>query len=98
MPQHHFESTTEAGDTLLVIMGYDRPLDYVFCTVLDKDEEVIYSNLDDGDAGIELQDVDYFRPILQKLGVRVPESMFREVKADQRGRVGNRVEVHVADD
>ena len=97
MSQHHFESTTEAGDKLLVTMGYDRPLDYVFCTVFDKNEEVIYSNLDDDDAGTELQDVDYYRAILEKLGVRVPESMFREVKADQQRRVGNRVEVHSAD-
>ncbi len=96
MSQHHFESTT--GDRLLVTMGYDRPLNYVFCTVIGKDEELLYCNLDDYRAGTELQDVDYYRPILRSLGVRVPESMFREVKVDQLRRVGNRVEIHVADD
>ena len=97
MSQHHFTATTEAGDDLFVTMGYDRLLDYVFYTVFDNDGAVIYSNLGDNDAGTELQDVDYYRDILEKLEVRASESMFREGKVDQQRRVGNRVEVHTAD-
>ena len=79
-------------------MGYDRPLDYVFCTVMSEDGEVTYSNLDDDDAGTDQQDANYFRPVLKKLGLHVPESVFQEVATDQRLRVGNRVVTHVVDE
>ena len=75
------------------MLGYDRQLDYVFC-VVERDGEYVYSNLADPDAGTEQQDVAYFRQVLDRLGVVVPESMFTEVEADQRGRIGNRVVNH----
>jgi hypothetical protein len=37
------------------------------------------------------QDVEYFRRILKRHGIFLPETMYEEVKADQRARVGNRV-------
>ena len=97
MSQHIFETNSAQGAPMTVTMGYDRPLDYVFCTVLDPNDEVIYSNLDDDDAGTHQQDVDYYRSVLLKFGLHVPESTFREVKSDQLGRVGNRVKIHYAD-
>jgi hypothetical protein len=97
MSQHIFETNNAQGAPVTVTMGYDRPLDYVFCTVLYPNDEVIYSNLDDDDAGTHQQDVDYYRPVLQKLGLHIPESMFREVKSDQLGCIGNRVKIHFAD-
>jgi hypothetical protein len=76
-----------------VRMGYDRPLDYVFCTVSIRDE-VVYSNLSDEDAGTDCQDVDYYRCVLNSLKIEIPEEMFADVKDDQVHRVGNRVKHH----
>jgi hypothetical protein len=78
MSQHIFETNNAQGAPVTVTMGYDRPLVYVFCTVLDPNDKVIYSNLDDVDAGTHQQDVDYYRSVLLKLGLHVPESMFEK--------------------
>ena len=92
MSQHILTTTTSRGRKVTVTMGYDRPLDYVFCTVMDTDGDISYSNLDDEMAGTELQDVEYFKLALRRLGIDVPETMFTEVKSDQALRIGNRVE------
>jgi hypothetical protein len=94
MSQHILKTTMSKRRRVTVMMGYDRPLDYVFCTVMNKDGDVIYSNLDDDRAGTDLQDVEYFRPILRKLGIRVPNEMLTEIKSDQLLQVGNRVVYH----
>jgi len=88
MSQHIYED-----DNTRVVLGYDRPLGYVFCTV-ERGGEMIYSNLSDADAGTEQQDVRYYRSVLDRLGVTVPEEMFAAVESDQRARVGNRVVHH----
>ncbi len=98
MSQHIFETTNAKGARVTVTMGYDRPLDYVFCTVMAENDDIIYSNLDDDDAGTDQREVNYYRPVLEKLGVHVPESVFREVVSDQLRRVGNREVTHVADE
>ncbi len=98
MSQHIFETTNAKGARVTVTMGYDLPLDYVFCTVMAENDDIIYSNLDDDDAGTEQQEVNYYRPVLEKLGIHVPESVFREVVSDQLRCVGNRVVTHVADE
>lgn len=90
MSQHVFRATALNGDPVTVTLGYDRPLDYVFCLVQDQHGEYLYSNLADPDAGTEQRHVDYFRPVLAGLGVKLPESMFVEVKGDQTNAVGNR--------
>jgi len=97
MSQHILTTTTSRGRKVTVTMGYDRPLDYVFCTVTDTDGGVIYSNLDDEMAGTELQDVEYFKLALRKLGIKVPETMFMEVKSDQALRIGNREEHYIVE-
>ena len=94
MSQHLFETRNAQKTPVLVTMGYDRPLDYVFCTVTDGDDNILYSNLDDEKAGIVQQDVNYYRPVLAELGIRVPDSVYREVSSDQHQRVGNRVVRH----
>lgn len=85
MSQHIFE-----GDNERVVLGYDRPLDYVFCTV-ERGGEVIYSNLSDENAGTEQREIRYFRKVLDRLGATVPEEMFVAVESDRRSKVGNRV-------
>lgn len=99
MSQHIFRTKTRDGKDVIVMLGYDRPLDYVFCNVLnshedDSDEDVIYSNLSDDLAGTEQQDVSYFKAILLDLSIRVPESIFEQVRSDQQLRVGNRTVEH----
>lgn len=94
MSQHTYRTRTSNKKKVIVTLGYDRPLDFVFCSVLDEHESVIYSNLDDDNAGTELQDVDYYRSVLLDLGIRVPEEIFGEVKSDQLLRVGNRAVDH----
>ena len=94
MSQHIFDTTDSQGNEVTVTMGYDRPLNFVFCTVMTRDDDVIYSNLDDDDAGTHQQEVNYYRSVLEALGVQVPESVFREVAVDQLRRVGNRVVTH----
>ena len=41
MSQHIFEATDAQGEPVIVTMGYDRPLNYVFCTVIAPNDEVI---------------------------------------------------------
>jgi len=88
MSQHIYKH----GD-VEVRMGYDRPLDFVFCTVAVRGE-IEYSNLGDPNAGTECQDVEYYRPILETLSIQVPDAMFMEIKEDQINRVGNRVRIY----
>lgn len=47
MSQHRFSGTDKNGISILVTMGYDRPLDYVFMTVEARNGFVLYSNLAD---------------------------------------------------
>ena len=93
MSQHRFHGTMREVP-VAVVLGYDRPLDYVFCTVIDRAGEILYSNLSDEDAGTHQQDVSYYRNVLADMQIEVPEAMFVEVAKDQLRRTGNRVEVH----
>ncbi|MBN9617604.1 MAG: hypothetical protein BGO25_10425 [Acidobacteriales bacterium 59-55] len=92
MSRHEFRLHDDADKTVTVVLGYDRPLDYLFCTVVREGEEdsPLYSNFDDDEAGLHQQDINYFRTILSGLGIDLPEQMFLEVEADQLSRVGNR--------
>lgn len=96
MSQHVFRTTDRVGQLVTVTLGYDRPLDYVFCTVFREGEEdaPLYTNLDDEDAGTHLQEVSYYRSVLEGLGIDVPETMFEEVESDQANVVGNRFVDH----
>jgi hypothetical protein len=85
MSQHIYQN-----DDLQVRMGYDRPLDYVFC-IVERGDEMLYSNLSDEKAGTEQQDIRYFKEVLDSLGITVPSKMFEEIEKDQSQRVGNRV-------
>ena len=92
MSQHRFHT-----DEATVVVGYDRTLDYVFLSVFDPKGDVLYSNLLDENAGTNQQDVEYYRGVLARLNIIVPESMFEEVKRDQIARAGNRIVYHFLD-
>ena len=93
----HTYTTMHAGRRTAVVMGYDRPLRYVFMTVEDldaSDDEAayLYSNLDQPDP--DSLTLDDFRTALQQLGIDVPESLFIETAADRLNNVGNRTVLH----
>ena len=92
MSRHEFRLHDGDDKTVTVTLGYDRPLNYTFCTVIREGDEdsPVYSNLGDRNAGTHQQNVSYFRLILAGLGIKVPEQMFLEVEADQLMRIGNR--------
>ncbi|AXC15432.1 hypothetical protein ACPOL_6188 [Acidisarcina polymorpha] len=94
MSQHIIRTVGGSGIAVTVTLGYDRPLDFVFCTIMNAQNEPIYTNLDDDDAGTHQQDIDYYRPILARLGIEVPEAMFAEVEFDQANVVANRFVDH----
>jgi hypothetical protein len=94
MSQHLYNTTTTQDVSVTVMMGYDRGLNYVFCVVEDGSNEPLYSNLSDPGAGTPQKDINYFRAVLEKLGIEVPDSVFRAVEDDQRARVGNSIVVH----
>lgn len=100
MSRHIFE-TTHQGQRVQVVLGWDRPLQYVFMTVenlsaSDDEGRFLYSNLDEGVEPGELT-LDHFRSVLRGLGLNVPEMMFAEVDRDRAANVGNRVLVHTAE-
>ena len=93
MSHHRYNGKDEAGTPVYVLMGYDRPLDYVFMTVEARNGLMLYSNLADPDAE-DCQNVRYFEGVLKEMNLAVPETMFREVERDQKARAGNRTLLH----
>ncbi len=91
MSQHKFYAMHASGNPFLVSIGYDRPLNYVHCIVMSTSLDLLYSNLDDENAGTTLQDVRYYKGVLESLGIKLPESIYEQVERDQMLRVGNRV-------
>lgn len=83
MSQHHFRSTHN-GRPVLVVAGWDRPLQYVFMTVnyVDRGEsgaEFLYSNLDDENALTNLTDSEYFLDVLNSLNIQTPTAMWEAI-------------------
>ena len=93
MSRHIYNTQTDELGDVQVVLGYDRPLDYVFCTISTK-KGFLYSNMSDIEALTTQQDVGYYRDILAQHGITVPESMFEQVELDQFNREGNRVVDH----
>ena len=96
----HFCKTSLEGRPLSVTLGFDRRLQYLFLTVIrldlpdEQEDDILYCNLEDPDAGTHCDDVDYYRRVLADLNIAVPESMFEETLRDQEFNVGNRVVDH----
>ena len=93
MSQHRYFGGDESNRPVVVTMGYDRPLDYVFMTVEARNGLMLYSNLADPNAQ-DCQDVRYFQNVLNEMNIIVPETMFTEVESDQMNRAGNRTLLH----
>ena len=99
MSQHLFR-TTHQHRPVLITMGWDRPLQYVFLTVkrLDpaedsRESDYLYTNLDDETT--EPSSLEYYCAQLTRLGLEIPPSMRHAVADDEAQNVGNKqVEYH----
>jgi hypothetical protein len=100
MSQHNF-STTYLGKSVNVLLGWDRPLQYVFMVIIESlttdndDEKIIYSNL--YDRASDGAHIGYYEQKLKELGIVVPQRMFREVHQDYGFNVGNHYCDYLAD-
>lgn len=84
--------------TIEVLLGWDRPLQHVFLVVEDLSDDddggTLYNNLQEADPS--RLTLEYFRDVLKRLDIQVPESMFAEVEIDRRMNAGNRFAKHQA--
>lgn len=97
MSQHYYHDTDPDGSCITVLLGWDRPLQYVFLVVTKeskdrKTEEMTYSNLDDPSS--RGQDLVYYRNKVSDLGLSLPETMYTQVEKDQANNIGNRIVQH----
>lgn len=60
---------------LIIEVGYDRPMDYVFVQVI-KNNDYLYSNLNDSDIDFTSQtDFSHFDEKIKTLGLEIPEEL-----------------------
>ncbi len=96
----HCTRSCYAGQPVLVVAGYDRPLRELFLHVIletqgdggDVAEQFIYDSLDEPQR--DWTDIDTLVETLGRLGIAVPDSMVMEIHLDQLLNVGNRVVQH----
>lgn len=98
MSQHLF-STHYDGKPVVVLMGWDRPLQGFFLVIEeevdddDKADEYVYTNMEDPALfpwmGVP-PTLDPFLAKLQELGITVPSRMIEEIRSDAARNVGNR--------
>jgi len=96
MSRHHLR-TVRGTSPLLVVMGYDRPLNEFFLQLWDdapgaEAEEPAYSSMDEPAA--DWHDIATVVRRLAELDVPVPRSMIDAVVADSVHRAGNRIVEH----
>jgi hypothetical protein len=75
-----------------VLMGWDRALQYYFMVInyVDSDDEPLYSNLDDDDAGINIKnELPYFLKKARSFNIKIPEAMIARLQADKTLNLGN---------
>lgn len=99
MSRHHLR-TARGASPVLVVMGYDRPLNEFFLQLWDdgpeaEADEPAYSSLDEPAA--DWRDIATMAQRLVDLGVAVPRSMIDAVVADSVHRAGNRIVEHALD-
>lgn len=99
MSRHHLH-TIRGASPLLVVMGYDRPLNEFFLQLWEDGREAdadapAYSSLDEPAA--DWRDIATVVRRLAELDVPVPHSMIDAVVADGVQRAGNRIVEHALD-
>lgn len=99
MSRHHL-CTTRGASPVLVVMGYDRPLNEFFLQLWNEGSEAeadepAYSSLDEPAA--DWRDIATVVRRLEELDVAVPRSMIDAIVADSIRRAGNRIVEHALD-
>jgi hypothetical protein len=102
MSQHYLDTQTKDGQSVTVLMGWDRPLQFVPCSVLiDRQDdfsptgEILYSNLDEGIPFTHRVELSYYTTILaERFGITLPNEMLGAITADIASNAGNRVEYY----
>ncbi|MBK3919990.1 MULTISPECIES: hypothetical protein [Stutzerimonas] len=97
MSQHHVRlECKKAGGPVCVQLGWDKPMAEFYLVVFtdpgddkSKDEELVYSNLNDPRAAG--QGLDYFKMIAKDLGCELPDSMWAAAYQDREFNVVNKV-------
>jgi hypothetical protein len=85
------------GQTVVVQLGWDRPLSGFYCVVDavgNQGDDYVYSNLADHellDTHGMSPDLAYCEGVLQRLGISVPAAMLQAARDDAANNVGNRV-------
>ena len=105
MSLHKF--TTQFGNTELVVtMGWDRPLQGFFMTIIQTDSESASAgeeNKEDDEAFLfnnleqhvsHPKGIEAYQFELEHRGIEVPEKMINEVLADGMHNVGNKIVEH----
>lgn len=98
----HSVCTHFGAREVVVVAGYDRPLNDLFLQVLGQAdscspdaEDVLYSSLEEPQH--DWTDINTVAAKLTELGIDVPPSMLECVYLDQLTHAGNRVVRHHAD-
>jgi hypothetical protein len=106
MSQHSLETRTDRNQTVVVTLGWDRPLQEFFASVRrcpvstqitgpdEDDDGVLYNSVYDVEADGTL---DHLRTKLTALGIAVPAIMFVQVQLDARTNAGNRLVTYATD-
>ena len=96
MSQHTFETRHHSNRPILIRAGWDRPLRGFFMTVeytddgkSDGETEFAYNNLDQ--AYPHPTTFEPFQMALDRVGLRVPAKMVREIRGDMIDNTGNKV-------
>lgn len=98
MSQHSFR-TRYQGDEVVVVAGYDRPLNDLFLQVLSHEDAsqameecVLYSSLHESQR--DWTDINTVSDKLIELDIAVPDSLLEAVYMDQLFHAGNRMVRH----
>lgn len=101
MSQHSVR-TRYCGREVVVVAGYDRPMNDLFLQVLGHEdapqvmeERVLYSSAHEPQR--DWTDINTVSDKLSELGIAVPDSLLEAVYLDQLFRVGNRMVRHHID-
>ena len=86
MSRHVFQ-TKKNGEDVLVTMGWDRPMQGYFMVIFDKDEDVIYSNLDHEVPHPPTPD--RFICYLNDNKITIPDQMLEKLFEDGARNAGN---------
>lgn len=101
----HYVNTVINGETITVMLGWDRPLSGYFMVVMKpfemvdeetgetySDEEYLYSNLNDSELKYGLSKKPrYFLAKLKEFNIDMPDEIFSIIEDDGKRNVGNLV-------